>query len=61
MIDKSEHEMSDWPPQASAVGLPDGTFRHGSTGQLFEVKNGRWERASGGRLVPPHGSGPDNQ
>ena len=48
----------EWPPQASAVGLAEGTMRHGSTGQLFEVKNGRWERASGGRPVPPHGSGP---
>ena len=36
----------DWPPQASAVGLLEGTLRYGSTGQLFEVKNGRWERAS---------------
>jgi hypothetical protein len=61
MSDKSEHEMPDWPPQGSAIGLPDGTQRHGSTGQLFEVKNGRWERASGGRPVPHHGSGPDNQ
>src|SRR5207247_1238231 len=59
MSDKSEHEIPDWPPHLSAVDLPDGEFRHGSTGQLFEVKNGQWIRASGGRPVPHHGSGPD--
>ncbi len=36
--------MPDWPPQVSAVGLLDGERRHGSTGQLFEVKNGQWIR-----------------
>ncbi len=49
MSDKSEHEMPDWPPRGSAVGLPDGEFKYGSTGQLFEVKNGQWIRARGGR------------
>lgn len=44
MNQKTEHEMPDWPPQASAIGLPEGERRYGSTGQLFEVKNGRWER-----------------
>jgi hypothetical protein len=34
----------DWPPQASAIHLPDGERRRGSTGQLFEVKNGTWVR-----------------
>jgi len=34
----------DWPPQASAIGLPEGHRRFGSTGQLWEVKAGRWER-----------------
>jgi hypothetical protein len=34
----------DWPPQISAVGLPDGERRYGSTGQSFEVKNGQWVR-----------------
>jgi hypothetical protein len=28
----------------SAVGLPDGAWRYGSTGQLFEAKNGQWIR-----------------
>lgn len=34
----------DWPPQASAIGLRDGHRRFGSTGQLFEVRDGRWVR-----------------
>ena len=34
----------DWPPMASAVGLPDGHQQRGSTGQLFSATNGRWER-----------------
>jgi hypothetical protein len=58
MSENPEREAPDWPPQASAIGLPEGTLRHGSTGQLFEVKNGRWERAAGGRPMPKHGSGP---
>ena len=37
-------EMRDFPPQMSAVGLPDGAWRYGSTGQLFEAKNGQWIR-----------------
>jgi hypothetical protein len=37
-------EMPDLPPQMSAVGLPDGAWRYGSTGQLFEAKNGQWIR-----------------
>src|SRR5215470_834963 len=36
-------EMSDLP-QMSAVGLPDGARRYGSTGKLFEAKNGQWIR-----------------
>jgi hypothetical protein len=34
--------MSDWPPMGSAMDLPDGELRHGSTGQLFEVRKGHW-------------------
>ena len=37
-------EMPDLPPQMSAAGLPDGAWRYGSTGQLFEAKNGQWIR-----------------
>lgn len=37
-------EAFDWPPQGSAIGLPDGVQRQGSTGQWFEVKNGEWVR-----------------
>jgi hypothetical protein len=40
----TENEMPDWPPRASAIGLPDGERRYGSTGQLFEVNNGQWIR-----------------
>lgn len=43
-----QHEMPDWPPARSAVGLPDGERAYGSTGQLFEVENGRWKR-----VLPP--------
>lgn len=45
-------EMPDWPPQASAAGLPDGVFRRGSTGQQFVVQNGRWERVRKPASVP---------
>lgn len=38
------HDAPDWPPKSSAARLRDGTTRYGSTGQLFEVKNGRWVR-----------------
>jgi len=34
----------DWPPRASASVFPDGHQSYGSTGQLFEVKNGQWVR-----------------
>ena len=36
--------LPDWPPRVSAIGLPDGHRRFGSTGQLFEVRNGQWMR-----------------
>jgi RecJ-like exonuclease len=36
--------QSDWMPRASAFDLPEGTERHGSTGQLWRVKNGQWVR-----------------
>lgn len=42
MID--ERTMPDWLPQGSARSLPEGTRRHGSTGQLFEVQSKRWVR-----------------
>lgn len=45
--DRLEPETPDWPPRGSAVGLPDGTKRHGSTGQLWETRNGRWVRIDG--------------
>jgi hypothetical protein len=31
-------EIPDLPPQTSAVGLPDGARRYGSTGQLSESR-----------------------
>ena len=36
----------DWPPRISALGLADGYQRHGSTGQLFEVRNQQWVRVA---------------
>lgn len=38
------NQTPDWPPKGSAIGLPDGTQQRGSTGQLFEVRNGQWVR-----------------
>ena len=35
---------NEWPPARSAVGLADGDRAHGSTGQLFEARNGQWVR-----------------
>jgi hypothetical protein len=44
--DKTQHDVQDWPPMRSAAGLLDGTQSYGSTGQLFEVKNGQWVRVT---------------
>lgn len=54
----------DWSPAAMAAAYAEGTRKYGSTGQLWEVRNGQWVRVDDperGRLVPKHGSGPDNQ
>jgi hypothetical protein len=44
----SEQAMTDsapdWPPQTSAIGVPNGTFMRGSTGQLFVANDGQWVR-----------------
>lgn len=37
----------DWPPAASASNYPEGFVASGSTGQRWQVRNGRWVR-----LVP---------
>lgn len=34
----------DWPPRISALGIPNGTRRKGSTGQTFEARDGSWLR-----------------
>jgi hypothetical protein len=34
----------DWPPRDTASQYPEGYAKRGSTGQLFEVKYGRWVR-----------------
>jgi hypothetical protein len=39
-----ENGAPDWQPAKSAIGVADGTREHGSTGQLFEAKGGRWMR-----------------
>lgn len=44
MSAKPEHEIPDWPPKGSATGVADGTFRRGSTGQLFVANGGQWVR-----------------
>lgn len=43
-IERALDRMPDWPPTGSAFGLPEGHRQHGSTGQLFEARNGCWER-----------------
>jgi hypothetical protein len=45
-------EMPDWPPKGSAFNYPEGTFRDGSTGQRFVVKNGQWVRVRKPSAVP---------
>jgi len=46
--DKSEAVPSyDWMPRESAVGLPEGTRKQGSTGQWWEVRSGQWMRSNG--------------
>lgn len=47
-----QDEQPDWQPRASAIGLPDGHQRHGSTGQLWEVRSGQWVRV-------PHNAAPN--
>lgn len=37
----------DWPPRMSASDVRDGTLCNGSTGQLFEAKDGQWVRKFG--------------
>lgn len=44
LIEGALDRMPDWPPLVSAIGIPDGERRHGSTGQLFESRRGRWKR-----------------
>ena len=40
----SADEHPDWMPRASAITLPDGLHRFGSTGQLWVVRAGQWYR-----------------
>lgn len=49
-------EMPDWPPRASAIGLPEGEKRRGGTGQLWQVREGRWVRLKALRAVPENGN-----
>lgn len=42
--EEAEDKRPEWPPRRSATGLRDGHRRFGSTGQLFEARNGRWVR-----------------
>jgi hypothetical protein len=49
MTDRPEDEMPNWPPADSAWRHPEGTRKHGSTGQLFEVQIGQWVRVRTGK------------
>lgn len=46
MTDRGQDDsrVPDWEPRGSAVGVPDGERRAGSTGQTFEARDGRWVR-----------------
>lgn len=46
MTDRREDDSRapDWEPRGSAVGVPNGERRNGSTGQVFEARDGRWVR-----------------
>jgi hypothetical protein len=48
MNDIVKKQQPDWPPRSSAFNWPEGTRRHGSTGQLWEVKDGIWVRVDPG-------------
>lgn len=40
----AETLQPDWPPKTSAIGLPNGTHRMSSVGQLWFVLDGAWAR-----------------
>lgn len=49
----------DWPPVSSAWSHPDGTRKYGSTGQLWEVRNGAWWRIGGALQAVEPAAPPD--
>lgn len=44
-------DQPDWPPQASASDLREGTVKHGSTGQRWQVQGGQWVRIKRPKLI----------
>lgn len=44
-------DQPDWPPRSSAGDYPEGTRKPGSTGQLWQVRNGQWVRLTAPKLA----------
>ncbi len=47
----TDDDTPDWPPAASANSYPEGTRKHGSTGQLWQVRSGQWVRLKAPKLA----------
>lgn len=44
-------DAPDWPSKASASDYPEGTRKAGSTGQVWQVRDGQWVRLTTIKLV----------
>lgn len=44
-------DQPDWMPRSSARDYPEGTIKHGSTGQRWQVRNGQWVRLTTPKTV----------
>lgn len=49
----SDDDAPDWPPVSSAPEVNDGERRYGSTGQLWQARNGQWVRLKKPAAVSP--------
>ena len=46
----NDDDAPDWPPASSARDAKEGERRKGSTGQLWQARNGQWVRIK--KLAP---------
>lgn len=44
MMRPGKEPRPDWPPQRSAAGLPEGHREYLPSGQVWEVRDGKWVR-----------------